>query len=95
MESSNLEQIFKSFAGGKNEMSNKEFPKLNKDCGLLDKKYTTTDVDIIFTKVKDKNGKNIYYSQFSKAVEMIALKKGLDFSSLSEIIIKTGGLKSE
>ena len=91
MESNDLEQIFKSFAGGKNEMANKEFAKLNKDCGLLDKKYTTTDVDLIFTKVKDKNGKNINYTQFTKAVEMIAQKKGTDYSSLSDVIIKSGG----
>jgi hypothetical protein len=86
-----LEEVFKSFSGGKPEMGNKEFAKLNKDCHLIDKKYTTTDVDIIFTKVKDKTAKVINFSQFSKAVELIAQKKAIDAATISETICKSGG----
>lgn len=33
-------------------MDGKTFAKVSKDCHLLDKKLTTTDVDLIFAKVK-------------------------------------------
>lgn len=48
----NLESIFKNFTGGKAEMDGKTFAKVSKDCHLLDKKLTSTDVDLIFAKVK-------------------------------------------
>ena len=94
MESSteqNLEKVFLGFTGGKAEMSNKEFAKLNKDCGLLDKKYTTTDVDINFTKVKDKSFKNIFFKQFEAALKLAAAKKGVEYETLVTIICNTGG----
>ena len=56
-----LSDVFKGFTGGKSEMSNKEFIKINKDSGLLDKVYTTTDVDLIFSKVKSKTSKFLTY----------------------------------
>lgn len=35
------------------EMNNKNFSKLCKDCGIMDgKTVTSTDVDIVFSKVK-------------------------------------------
>jgi hypothetical protein len=91
MESVTLEQVFKSFTGGKAEMATKDFLKLNKDCQLIDKKYTATDVDLTFTKVKDKTAKVINFTQFSKALELIAQKKGVDAAAISEAIIKSGG----
>jgi translation initiation factor 2 beta subunit (eIF-2beta)/eIF-5 len=33
-------------------MENKTLVKLCKDCNLVDKKLTTTDIDLIFTKHK-------------------------------------------
>ena len=33
------------------QLDGKNFTKLCKDCGLLDKKFTTTDADITFSKV--------------------------------------------
>lgn len=49
---SSLAGIFKKFSGGKSEMDGKSFVKVVKDSGLLDKKLTATDVDLIFAKVK-------------------------------------------
>ncbi len=34
-------------------MEGSKFKKLCTDCGLLDKKFTVTDVDLIFVKVHD------------------------------------------
>lgn len=40
-------------------MEGKTFAKVAKDCHLLDKKFTSTDVDLIFAKVKAKGSRKI------------------------------------
>jgi hypothetical protein len=90
-ESVSLQEVFKNFAGGKNEMSTKDFAKLNKECGLLDKKYTTTDVDINFTKVKDKTSKVITFHQFEEALKLAAKKKGISYDELVQNVCKHKG----
>ena len=52
-----LEDVFKSFCafGAKDSsplMDNAKFSKLCRDTRILDKKLTSTDVDIIFSRVK-------------------------------------------
>jgi len=47
-----LQQIFHKYTSDKPEMDGKTFAKLAKDCHLLDKKLTPTDVDLKFAKVK-------------------------------------------
>lgn len=37
-------------------MDGKTFAKVSKDCKLIDKKLTATDVDLIFAKVKGNAG---------------------------------------
>lgn len=44
-------------------MDSAYFTKLAKDCQLLDSKVTSTDVDLIFVKVKDMQEKRITYDQ--------------------------------
>ena len=55
-----LKDIFETFAAGK-EMDGKTFAKLAKDCNILDKKLTPTDMDIIFAKIKDKAARKINF----------------------------------
>lgn len=86
-----LEEVFKSFTGGKPEMSNKEFIKINKDSHLIDKVYTSTDVDLIFSKVKSKTAKVLTYDQFLLGLDEIAKKKKTDSSSIIEKILSAGG----
>ena len=86
-----LEDVFKGFSGGKSEMSTKEFLKLNKDCGFIDKHYTSTDVDLIFTKSKSKTSKVLTYEQFTHALGDIATKKKIDTDAVIEKIITAGG----
>jgi hypothetical protein len=87
-----LKEVFLSFCSiGKSEMSNKEYAKLNKDCGLLDKKYTTTDVDIYFTKIKDKSSKVITYDQFNEGLKLAATKKGITYDDIVSKIRSAGG----
>jgi hypothetical protein len=71
-------------------MDGKTFAKLAKDCKIIDKKLTATDIDLIFAKAKKRK---INYQEFESLVEMCAEKKGTDAATLSASIIKTGGPK--
>ncbi|XP_022082363.1 tubulin polymerization-promoting protein family member 2-like [Acanthaster planci] len=84
MSDSELEEVFKSFcafgAGSKDTtaaMDNAKFGKLFRDLKLYDKKFTSTDTDIIFNRpeVKSKTERKINFSQFKKALELCAEKK--------------------
>ncbi|XP_065155104.1 tubulin polymerization-promoting protein isoform X3 [Paramisgurnus dabryanus] len=83
-----LEESFRRFAihgdtraTGK-EMNGKNWSKLCKDCGVIDgKDITLTDVDIVFSKVKNKSGRTITYSQFKEALGELARKRFKDKSS--------------
>lgn len=45
--------VFGESSSSGTEMNNKNFSKLCKDCGIMDGKLvTSTDVDIVFSKVK-------------------------------------------
>ncbi|XP_068676012.1 tubulin polymerization-promoting protein family member 2-like [Montipora capricornis] len=76
--------VFKSFcafgAGGKDAqpmMDNAKFGKLFRDLKLYDKKFTSTDTDIIFNRpeVKSKTERKIGFESFKKALELCAEKK--------------------
>ncbi|XP_073693148.1 tubulin polymerization-promoting protein family member 3 [Garra rufa] len=58
------------------EMHGKNWAKLCKDCKVVDSKnVTSTDVDIVFTKVKGKTSRVITYEEFQKALEELAPKR--------------------
>jgi len=56
-----LHQVFQNFAAG-DAMDGKQFAKLAKDCGLLEKKLTSTDVDLAFAKIKTKAERKITFT---------------------------------
>lgn len=91
MEHANLEAVFRNFAGGSHEMDGRQFAKLTKDANLVDKKFTSTDVDLIFAKVKDKSARKISFSQFESALAQIATKKGVSKDNVAESLLKCGG----
>ncbi|XP_062500770.1 tubulin polymerization-promoting protein family member 2-like, partial [Corticium candelabrum] len=76
-----MEDIFKSFCAfgsGKEStalMDNAKFAKFARDTKILDKKLTSTDVDIIFNKVKGKSERKITFDQFREALKLLAEKK--------------------
>jgi hypothetical protein len=45
-------------------MEGKQFAKLMKDCKILDKKVTSTDIDLIFAKIKEKAARRISFAEF-------------------------------
>jgi len=59
-----IEEVFLGFTAGAPEMEGKTFAKFAKDCKILDKALTATDIDLIFAKVKDKTARKINYAQF-------------------------------
>ncbi|XP_068737680.1 tubulin polymerization-promoting protein family member 2-like [Montipora capricornis] len=76
--------VFKSFcafgAGGTDAqpmMDNAKFGKLFRALKLCDKKFTSTDTDIIFNRpeVKSKTERKIGFESFKKALELCAEKK--------------------
>ncbi|MBN3310754.1 tubulin polymerization-promoting protein family member 3 [Amia ocellicauda] len=77
-----VESSFKKFAvfgdtkATGNEMTGKNFVKLCKDCKVIDgKTVTSTDADIIFTKVKSKSARVITFEQFIQALTELAPKR--------------------
>jgi len=78
-----MQQVFMSYCGAKqNTMEGKSWAKLAKDTKLLDKKLTSTDIDLIFAKVKGKTERRISWDQFGKALGLCAEKKGTDVNAV-------------
>jgi hypothetical protein len=63
-----LQEVFSGFTGGAAEMDGKTFAKMAKDCKILDKNLTATDIDLVFAKVKDKAARKINFTQFQKGI---------------------------
>ncbi|OXB63418.1 hypothetical protein ASZ78_000313 [Callipepla squamata] len=62
-------------ASGKN-MSGKNFSKLCKECGVMNgKTVTTTDIDIVFNRVKTKDTRIINFVEFQQALKEICVKR--------------------
>lgn len=86
-----MKQVFDTYTGNQKTMEGKTLAKVAKDCKVLDKKLTATDVDLIFAKVKDKAERKITFEQFNKAVEMFAEKKGVPAADVANAILSHGG----
>ncbi|CAN0190419.1 unnamed protein product [Ectocarpus sp. 6 AP-2014] len=92
-----LEQIFLDFTSfgagqsGSSEMDSAKFVKLAKDCKLVGKNLSTTDLDLIFTKVKDKTAKKINFDTFVEAVELISEKLGKSKDDVILLIVSAKG----
>jgi hypothetical protein len=77
---------------GSTDMDGRKFAKFAKDCALLDrKKLTTTDIDLIFTRVKLKGKRTINFNGFQEAVRQIAIKKGMTYQELIIVASSAGG----
>ena len=56
-----LQAVFDQFSAGSKEIDGKIFAKLAVDCKIVNKKCSKTDIDLIFTKVKEKNARKITF----------------------------------
>merc|ERR1712098_236805 len=95
-----LKKAFMNFANqGKSgaqvqELDNKNWTKMAKDCGLYNKTCTSTDGDITFQKFCGNKAKHINFDAFLKFIDELALKfyKG-DANAVAkyrELIVKKG-----
>lgn len=57
-----LKELFLSFTANSSEMDGKIFAKLCKDCKIISKECSSTDVDLIFAQVKEKGARKITYA---------------------------------
>jgi hypothetical protein len=87
---SSLQEVFTKFAAGA-EMDGKTFSKFAKDCKVLNKKCTTTDIDLIFARNKERTARKINYTQFAKAVGECATKRSETMEVLTDAILSMGG----
>ncbi|NXP71807.1 TPPP2 protein, partial [Ramphastos sulfuratus] len=59
-----------------NDMTGKNFSKMCKECGVMDgKAVTSTDVDIVFNKVKTKGACTITFGEFQQAMKELCVKR--------------------
>lgn len=72
-------------------MDGKTFAKFSKDCKVINKKCTNTDIDLIFAKSKERTARKITYQQFVNAVGECAKKRGETMETLQDSILGQGG----
>merc|ERR1712098_807751 len=75
----------------KGQMDGRTLAKLAKQCKLVNKKVTTTDLDIWFSGKKTKGKKTITFAQFNAILEEIAKKSGVNVKQVQDKVVKSGG----
>lgn len=75
-------------------MDNAKFSKFARECKVLNKKCTKTDIDLIFTKIKTKGQRKIDFKTFMKGIGLIAEKRRITTSEVESIILGAGGPKT-
>lgn len=86
-----LMDVFENFTKGAGDMAGNQFAKFAKDCKLLSKGLTSTDVDLVFAKVK--TTRKITPAQFAAALEIMAEKRGQSNDELVNMVLSAGGPK--
>ena len=72
-------------------MEGKQFAKFAKDIGLLDKKLTATDVDLVFAQIKEKAARKITYDEFEKGLDLLAVRKGITGKEIRTLASQSKG----
>jgi len=85
--SSELEQVFISFAGGQG-MDGRSFQKCVKASGLIGRGLSQTDTDLIFAKCK---AKKIGFADFQRCLDDVAGRRNLDKEEVMDKIIAAAG----
>ena len=70
---SHVEDVFKAYSGQGNTMDGESFKIMVKDLKLLDtKSLNTTDVDLIFARIKSKETGSINFTDFQIGLCLLA-----------------------
>lgn len=86
-----VQQVFRSYCGKETTLEGKQFAKMIKDLKILDKKVTSTDVDLIFAKIKDKAARRISLIEFLNGLDLVAQKKGITGAQIRDIVANSQG----
>jgi len=72
-------------------LTNKTWCKLCKDTGLISRRFTRTDADLIFTKIKLRGQTKINFDTFRRGLHFVAERRGLQYPQIAEVVIGAGG----
>jgi hypothetical protein len=73
------------------EMDGAHFVKFCRDSKLIGKGLNSTDVDLLFARVKPKGQRRIVYEEFVEALTLLAEKKGVPLKELTDGVLARGG----
>eukprot|EP00927_Polykrikos_kofoidii_P066086 TRINITY_DN61745_c0_g1_i1.p1 TRINITY_DN61745_c0_g1~~TRINITY_DN61745_c0_g1_i1.p1 ORF type:complete len:475 (-),score=50.94 TRINITY_DN61745_c0_g1_i1:187-1611(-) len=77
-----VEEAFRAYCGVQPGMDATSFLKLCKDCGLLDRKFTSTEADLLFVKTLPKGLRRIDLRWFQHLIWHVAEKKSLNAEAI-------------
>jgi len=90
-----LTALFTTFAatrgqkGAVTEMDGASFSRLCRDGSIIDDKVTSTSVDIIFARAKDKGKRKVDKDGFLRALALVAAEKGVSFEELTGALVSS------
>lgn len=92
----NVFELFLAFCNFGTRMETQEmdcahFSKFCRDCKLIGKGLSSTDVDLLFTRVKSIGQRRIVYEEFVEALTVIAEKKNKTLKQLTTEVLAVGG----
>jgi hypothetical protein len=78
------------------EMDSAKFLKFCKDCGIVTSRFTSTDVDLCFTKAKDPGTRRLNFMQLVEvALPLVAQRKGVSLEKLKVGIMRSAGPRNQ
>lgn len=86
--SETLADIYKSYANSAGDLEGREWTKLLRESGVLNKEFTSGEADILFTKVKPRDSLRINYKSFQEALVLVAKKLGVTLEQLSARLVR-------
>ncbi|GLC72486.1 hypothetical protein PLESTF_001252800 [Pleodorina starrii] len=91
-----LKQFFNDFCAfgtrqAVDEMDNAHFAKFCKDCNLLGRDLTVTDIDLAFARAKPKGSRKLSFEGFVTALAECAERKGMSLEALVRMVLSCEG----
>ena len=83
-----VHQIFMGYSKQHGSIGSATFVKIFKDNALVGDGVKTSDLDIIFSKVKTKGYQTIVEQEFEQALHLVAKELGLDYQDLLQHLSK-------
>ena len=87
--STSLANIYIDYSKNANGIDGSRFLKFCKDASLFDSKFRPEDLDIVFTKFKEKGSRVLSFEGFSSALVSIANRKNISTETMLKRIIDT------